>query len=689
MKQEYALQGLQCAHCAGKIEAAVQKLPGVSSASVNLMKQQLTLEAEQDMTAQVKKIVKQLEPDVKVSREKPAGNAPERSGRVWRLIGGGVLLAVGLGLQYRKLPWISFGFLLAAYLVAGYDVIFKAVKNLFRGQVFDENFLMSLSTAGAFAIGEYPEAAAVMLLYQLGELLQEMAVQRSRRSVASLMDLRCDSARVLRNGAYVSVSPEEVSPGEVLQLRPGEKVPLDALVLEGHSSLDTRALTGEAVPRNVAPGDPVISGCVNLDGVLTVKVTKSAEASTVSQILELVENASASKAPAENFITTFARYYTPVVVILAALLAVVPPLVLGQSFAPWLRRCFVFLVVSCPCALVLSVPLTFFGGIGAASRHGILVKGSNYLQALSRLDTVVFDKTGTLTKGEFRVQRVLPQPGFTEAELIRLAARGERLSGHPIARSILSSCPDAENLPAPEEYREYPGKGVSLTDQGQRLLCGSVPLLRERDIPCPDCQEPGVQVHVAVDGRYVGCILIADTLKPDSADALQALKRKGVRRTVILTGDDRRNAEEAAKALKPDLWYARLLPADKVARLEQLAAQVPKGRKIAFVGDGINDAPVLARSDVGIAMGGLGSDAAIEAADVVLMTDEPSRLAEAVDIAKATRRIVLQNILFALSVKGLCLLLGALGLAGMWSAVFADVGVTLLAVLNALRMLRK
>lgn len=693
MKQRFLLEGLECPHCAAKIEAAVAKLEGAQEVSLNLVKQTLELEAPKDMTADVERIVHRLEPEVRVrhaAEQKPAAPVMDKETRfrLLRLGIGAAVLALGLVLHRAALP-LRLTVMLIAYLILGYDVIFKAVKNLFRGQIFDENFLMSLSTVGAFAIGEYPEAAAVMLLYQLGELFQGMAVRKSRRSVAQLMDVKAETARVLRNGSYVTVHPRDIQVGETIQIRPGEKIPLDGLVLEGCSGIDTRALTGEAAPRTAAPGEPVISGCVNLEGVLTVRVTKELETSTVSKIIALVENAAAAKAPTENFITTFARYYTPVVVILAALLAVIPPLVLGDSFIPWLRRSFVFLVVSCPCALVISVPLTFFGGIGAASRHGILVKGSNYLQALSKLDTVVFDKTGTLTKGEFRVSQVLPAPGFTKPQLLTLAARAERLSNHPIARSILKACPEASETEAPEQYREHPGQGISLTEKGQRILCGSAEFLAAQGVDVTVCSEPGVKVYVAADGVFAGCILIADELKPDSREALQTLKKLGIRKTVMLTGDDAPNAQAVAESLELDEYHARLLPQQKVEKLEQLARQTPKGKKLAFVGDGVNDAPVLARADVGIAMGSLGSDAAIEAADVVLMTDEPSRLADAMVIAKTTRRIVIQNIVFALGVKGICLILGAVGIAGMWTAVFADVGVTLLAVLNALRMLRK
>ena len=682
MKQTFTLEGLDCANCAGKIEAAVRQLPEVHSAQLNFLKQTLVLEAHTDMSRQVQRIVHQLEPEVKVltSHDQTAKQKPEVL--PWLRLGmGAVLLVVGL-LTPLRLP-----LLLGAYALLGWDVIWKAVRNLFRGQLLDENFLMTLSTVCALAIGELPEAAAVMLLYQLGEGFQELAVQRSRGSISALMELRADSARVLRKGQYLTVSPETVAVGEQLQLRPGERLPLDGIVLEGSSTLDTSALTGESMPRSVQPGDPVLSGCINGQGTLTVQVTKPYGESTAARILELVENAAARKAPAESFITAFARYYTPIVVLLAALLALVPPLFLG-NWSQWLHRSCVFLVVSCPGALVISIPLAFFGGIGAASRHGILIKGGNYLQALTKVDTLALDKTGTLTEGSFRVDQVLCAPGVSREQVLTLAARAESLSTHPIARSILAECPAGLTPEEAQTCREHPGKGVSVTAAGQHLAVGSASFLEEQGIPFPPCPEPGTKVYVAADGGFMGCILIRDRCKADSKAAIAAWKELGIRHRVMLTGDEAATAEAVAQELGLDQWYAGLLPGEKVEKLEQLDREKRPGTKLAFVGDGVNDAPVLARADIGIAMGGLGSDAAIEAADVVLMSDAPSQLTDAIQIAKATRRIVIGNIIFALSVKGICLLLGALGVAGMWEAVFADVGVSLLAILNAMRLLR-
>ena len=691
MKQEFLLSGLDCPHCAGKIETEVRALPDVQKADVNLMKQTLTVLSDVDLLAQVENIVHSHEPHVMVCRRgvKRAVEAASFKGQLTRLGIGGLIFIAGLVLSRFFDLWVTLPVLVLAYGVLGYDVVFKALKNILRGRVFDENFLMSLSTIGAFVIGEYPEAVAVMLFYQVGELFQSMAVHRSRRSISQLMDIRPDTATVMRKGAAVTVSPDDVAVGERILVKPGERIPLDGVVLEGQSLVDTGALTGESLPREVMPGDEVLSGCINQSGALTVRVSKVYGDSTVAKIIDLVENAASKKAPAENFITTFARYYTPVVVVLAALLATVPPLLLSGGWAQWIHRGFVFLVVSCPCALVISIPLTFFGGIGAASRHGVLVKGSNYLDALNKLHTVVFDKTGTLTKGTFRVTKILPAPGFTEAQVLSFAAQGECLSTHPIAASIMVAYQGNVDSSAISDYTQISGYGVQVCAEGKLLLCGNHRLLAERGIAAPPCEDVGTKIYVAVDGVYAGCILISDELKADSKAAVAALKHMGVEKVVMLTGDEAPIAETVAQELGLDEYHARLLPQDKVTRLEQLQNQKPSGTTIAFVGDGINDAPVLARADIGIAMGGLGSDAAIEAADVVIMTDEPSRLADALQIAKATRRIVVQNIVFALGIKGLFLLLGALGIAGMWEAVFADVGVAVLAILNAMRMLRK
>ena len=591
---------------------------------------------------------------------------------------------------FAKLPTLAeLAFLIVAYVILGWDVVWQAVKNITRGQVFDEHFLMSVSTIGAFAIGEYPEAVAVMLFYQVGEFFQSLAVKRSRKSISDLMDICPDSATVKRNGVLQVVSPESVAVGEIIVVKPGEKIPLDGIVVDGESMLDTKALTGESVPRSIRKGDEALSGCINQSGLLTLKVTKSFGESTVSKITDLVENASARKAPTENFITTFARYYTPVVVGMAAVLAIIPPLVLGGGWSEWLRRGFVFLIVSCPCALVISIPLTFFGGIGAASKRGVLVKGSNYLEALNKVSVVVFDKTGTLTKGVFEVANIIPAAGYQKEQVLEYAAQAESYSNHPIAKSILATYGKPIDQKQFSGFEEISGHGISVMVQGKKVLAGNSKLMESEKIAYAACDAAGTKFYVAADGSYVGCILIADEVKPDSKCAIAELKKIGVEKTVMLTGDDERIGKSVADELGLDAYYAQLLPDQKVEKLEMLDKQKRQGSKLAFVGDGINDAPVLARADVGIAMGGLGSDAAIEAADVVLMTDEPSKLVEAIDVAKATKRIVMQNIVIALGIKSVFLVLGALGMAGMWEAVFGDVGVTIIAVLNAMRILKK
>ena len=591
---------------------------------------------------------------------------------------------------FAKLPTLAeLAFLIVAYVILGWDVVWQAVKNITRGQVFDEHFLMSVSTIGAFAIGEYPEAVAVMLFYQVGEFFQSLAVKRSRKSISDLMDICPDSATVKRNGVLQVVSPESVAVGEIIVVKPGEKIPLDGIVVDGESMLDTKALTGESVPRSIRKGDEALSGCINKSGLLTLKVTKSFGESTVSKITDLVENASARKAPTENFITTFARYYTPVVVGMAAVLAIIPPLVLGGGWSEWLRRGFVFLIVSCPCALVISIPLTFFGGIGAASKRGVLVKGSNYLEALNKVSVVVFDKTGTLTKGVFEVANIIPAAGYQKEQVLEYAAQAESYSNHPIAKSILATYGKPIDQKQFSGFEEISGHGISVMVQGKKVLAGNSKLMESEKIAYAACDAAGTKFYVAADGSYVGCILIADEVKPDSKCAIAELKKIGVEKTVMLTGDDERIGKSVADELGLDAYYAQLLPDQKVEKLEMLDKQKRQGSKLAFVGDGINDAPVLARADVGIAMGGLGSDAAIEAADVVLMTDEPSKLVEAIDVAKATKRIVMQNIVIALGIKSVFLVLGALGMAGMWEAVFGDVGVTIIAVLNAMRILKK
>ena len=589
---------------------------------------------------------------------------------------------------YTEYSWGAVRFLLylIPYLVIGWDILWKAVRNIGRGQVFDENFLMSVATVGALALGEYAEAVGVMLFYQVGELFQSVAVGRSRQSIAQLMDIRPDVAGVERDGELVEVDPEEVAVGEVIVVRPGEKVPLDGVVIEGASAVNTAALTGESVPRDVEAGGELLSGCVNLTGLLKVRVTKEFGQSTVAKILDLVENAASKKARSENFITKFARYYTPAVVFGALALAVIPSLASG-NWGVWVHRALTFLVISCPCALVISIPLSFFGGIGGASRQGILVKGGNYLELLAKTETVVFDKTGTLTQGVFEVSALYPAPGVAERELLEAAALAERHSGHPIALSLRRALGEETDRNRVTDVREIPGHGVSALVDGKRVLAGNRKLMDREGVDVPPCEQAATVVHVAREGRYLGRVAISDRIKPTAPDAVQALKRRRVR-TVMLTGDSEAVGRAVAGELGLDEVHAQLLPADKVDRLEELLGRKSKKGALAYVGDGVNDAPVLSRADVGVAMGALGSDAAIEAADVVLMDDDPARLVTAMDISRKCLRIVRENIAFALGVKGLFLLLGASGIASMWGAVFADVGVAVIAILNAARMLK-
>ena len=575
---------------------------------------------------------------------------------------------------------------LVPYLIIGWDILWKAARNIVHGQVFDENFLMCIATVGALVLGEYAEAVGVMLFYQVGELFQSCAVGKSRRSIAALMDIRPDSARVERAGEWVEVDPDEVAVGENIEVRPGEKIPLDGTVISGRSALNTAALTGESLPRDVSEGDEVPSGCVSVTGLLRLRVTKEFGQSTVAKILELVENAAEKKAKTEQFITRFARYYTPAVVIAAVVLAVVPSLITGH-WAEWVRRALTFLVISCPCALVISIPLSFFGGIGGASAKGILVKGGSYLELLARTETVVFDKTGTLTRGEFRVEQVIPAEGAEREQVLSAAALAEGYSDHPIARSIREEFNDDIPLHRIEEVQELPGFGMAVKAGDRYLLAGNEKLMAREGLSVPAVKVPGTLVYVAENGRYLGCIVIADQLKPTAAGAVSGLKGRGVR-TVMLTGDSEETGRAVAARLGLDEVHARLLPQHKVERVEALLKKKTQGKTLVYVGDGVNDAPVLARADVGIAMGALGSDAAIEAADVVLMDDDPAKLAVAMSIARKCIRIVRQNIVFALGVKGLFLILGAFGLSNMWAAVFADVGVAVIAILNAMRMLK-
>ena len=615
----------------------------------------------------------------------------EGKGRLFKIVAAAVLLVAAVIVE-KKTDWATWQYLLlflVPYLIVGWDTLKEAAEGLFHGEALSEDFLMSIATLGALGIGfmpgaetQFPEAVFVMLFFQVGELFEEMAEGRSRKSISHLMDIRPDSARVERDGKWETVKPEEVAVGETILVQPGEKVPMDGVVLEGHSSLDTVALTGESVPRSIGEGDEILSGCVNLSGVLRIRTTKAFGESTAAKILDLVENAASAKSRSESFITKFARVYTPIVVALAVLVAVIPGLVTGE-WATWIYRGLMFLVVSCPCALVISVPLTFFGGLGGASRKGILIKGSNLVDTLSRVKTVVFDKTGTLTEGVFEVTAVHPEV-LDQKELLHLAAHVERHSTHPIAMALRNAYPDEQDSCTVEGIEETAGHGVIARVNGKRVAVGNSKLMEAEGALWHPCEQEGTIIHVAMDGEYLGHIVISDRIKADSAEGIRALKAAGIGRTVMLTGDQEAVAASVAQTLRVDEYHAQLLPADKVTQVERLL----KEGTLAFVGDGINDAPVLTRADVGIAMGALGSDAAIEAADVVLMDDKPSKIAAAIRIARRTLRIAKENIGFAIGVKVLVLVLAALGIATMWMAVFADVGVTVLAVLNAMRALR-
>ncbi len=694
-KKELILDGLDCANCASKIENEVSKIKGVKNAVVDFVSGKLTIEVENEgllgeISIAVAKIAKNIEVDINVVEPADGRRASNMLGlelnrkMVIRFAAGTVLFILALIFSFPF--WVELVLFVASYLIFGIDVIGKAYRNLVRGQVFDENFLMSIATFGAFAIGEYPEGVAVMLFYQIGEMFQNMAVNRSRNSIKALFDIRPDYANLKADGNIKKVSPEEVHTGNLIVVKPGEKVPLDGKVIDGKSVIDASALTGESLPVEVEPGSEVLSGVINKNGLLTIEVTKEFGQSTVSRILNLVENAGSKKAATENFITKFARYYTPAVVIIAALLAVIPPLVIsGASFSQWVNRALVFLVVSCPCALVISIPLGFFGGIGGASKSGILIKGGNFLEALNSIDTVVFDKTGTLTKGVFKVTEVKPQEGFSRNELLKFAAYAESFSNHPIALSVLNAYQTEIDKSGIEKYLEIPGYGLKVNAEGKEILVGNAKLMDRESIEWTKADDIGTTIYVAVNRKYAGYIVISDEIKEDASATVKSLKEMGVRRTIMLTGDNSVTGTKIARELGLDGVYSELLPDQKVERFEGLYKNKLTKGNILYVGDGINDAPVIARADVGVAMGALGSDAAIEAADIVLLTDEPSKLITAIRIARRTRNIVWQNIIFAFVVKALVLLLGGAGIATMWEAVFADVGVALLAVLNSMR----
>jgi Cd2+/Zn2+-exporting ATPase len=704
LKRELILEGLDCANCAGKIEREVNELNGVK-AYMNFMNKTLTMETESETDylsalEQVKSIVRKHEPDVAVkeksinkgafaAKTKENDNDDDDDNRkkeITKLVIGGVVFAAGIIFNFQN--WMELTIFIIAYIIVGGNVVLRAIKGIARGQVFSEHFLMSIATIGAFFVGEYPEGVAVMLFYLVGELFQDMAVGHSRKSISALMDIRPDYANLKVGDELKKVSPEEVNIGDIIVVKPGEKVPLDGKVIEGTSMVDTAALTGESIPRELEPGNDALSGFINKNGVLTVEVTKDFGDSTVSKILDMVQNASSRKAPTEKFITKFAGYYTPVVVFGALALAIIPPVIIpGATFSDWIYRALVFLVVSCPCALVISIPLGFFGGIGGASKRGILVKGSNYLEALNNVEAVVFDKTGTLTKGVFKVTETNPQDGFTEEELVEYAAYAESYSNHPIGLSIMNAYNAEIDKSRIENYEEIAGHGIKVTVNGKEVLVGNTRLMISENIKYNDVDTLGTVVHVAINKKYAGNIVISDEVKEDAARAIKELKSLGIGKTVMLTGDLKVVADKIGKQLGLDEVYSELLPADKVEKIESLEIKKSHKGKIVFAGDGINDAPVLARADIGIAMGGLGSDAAIEAADIVIMTDEPSKIASAIKIAKRTSSIVYQNIVFALGVKAVFLVLGAFGVASMWEAVFADMGVAIIAILNAMRVM--
>ncbi|MBC2399096.1 heavy metal translocating P-type ATPase [Clostridium tetanomorphum] len=751
LKKEYILENLDCANCVSKIENRIKEIEDIEEATVNFMTKTLTFKLNKEgslseVEQEINNIVKKLEPYVvlkKKTSKKTIGNLKRAttccSGHdydhdhnyshkhhhehehnhhnkndkccsvyeeehdehdhahnhgednnkkaVLKLALGGLIFAIGIIGKFKtNIELIIF---LSAYIIVGGEIVLRALKNITRGQIFDENFLMTIATVGAFATGEFPEGVAVMLFYQVGELFQDIAVNKSRKSITSLMDIRPDFANLKIDEELVKVSPEEVSVDDIIVVKPGEKIPLDGVIIEGKSMLDTSALTGESIPRNVEEGDEILSGFINQSGVITVKVSKEFGESTVSKILDLVQNASSRKAKAENFITKFARYYTPAVVIVAAALAILPPIFInGVTFAQWVYRASIFLVISCPCALVISIPLGFFGGIGAASKYGILIKGSNYLEALNDVETVVFDKTGTLTQGIFNVTQINSINGFNKDEVLKYAAYAENYSNHPIATSIVKAYKSEINNQEISNYEEIPGHGIIVQVNGKRVAAGNYKLMNDEKVEFQEVDSVGTVVYIAVDRVYAGSIVIEDTIKEDAIKAIKELKDSEVKNTIMLTGDNKKVANKVGNQLQVDEIYAELLPQEKVEKLESIDSKKTPGKNIIFVGDGINDAPVLARADVGVAMGGLGSDAAIEAADVVIMTDEPSKIATAIKISKRTRTIVIQNIVFALGVKALVLILGAFGIATMWEAVFADVGVSVIAILNSMRVMR-
>ena len=701
MNKTYTITGLECANCAAKIEHSLRTTDGVSEVHINLLTSVLKIKFDPRLSGKINKVVQQAinkyEPEAAIA-DGSANNHKHKNGSLIRLISGAAVFAAALladnVLPIELYPSMRFAFYGGAYLLLGSAVLLQALKGIARGNFFDENFLMGIATIGALAIGEYPEAVAVMLFYQVGELFQSMAVDKSKRSITELMDIRPDFANLKTKVGLIKVDPSNVHIGDFIVVKPGERIPLDGTITEGASTLDTSALTGESIPRKAEVSDTVLSGCINVTGTLTINVTKAFAESTVSKVIELVESAAGKKAKTENLITTLARFYTPVVVALAVLLAVLPPLLFNLQWQTWINRALIFLVISCPCALVLSIPMSFFSGIGKAAKNGILVKGGNYLEACNKVEIVVFDKTGTLTKGVFKVTGIFAAPCFSRETVLELAAYAEAFSNHPIAMSIAHEYGKDITLNDLSEYTEHAGYGVSVRRNGDSIAAGNKKLMDKIGVACAELEKQiadiaCTKVYVAMNTTFAGCITISDEIKDDSGSAIAALKTRGVRKTIMLTGDNPDIANTVAAKIGIDEAHGSLLPHEKVTTIETLLTQKSRSGKLAFVGDGINDAPVLAMADIGIAIGGIGSDAAIEAADIVLMTDEPSKLCTAIDIARFTKKVVRQNIVFALGVKAAFLTLGSFGIASMWGAVVADVGVSLLAVLNAMRILRK
>ncbi len=690
------LEGLNCASCASKIEKLTNEIDGVDNATIDFVTKRLRVNiVEEDrlkgIIEEIKNIVKRLEPDVKVveeghdhqySHDHDHGDIGRKG--IIKIIISGILFVIPWLLKLDGIPRLTI--YLAAYIIIGMEIIIRAIKNLFAGQPFDENFLMTVATLGAFAIGEYPEGVAVMLFYQVGEFFQGLAVNHSRKSISSLVDIRPDYANLEKNEEITVVNPKDVHIGDYIIVKPGEKVPLDGVVVQGKSSVDTSNITGESVPRTINTGDMVLSGFVNREGLLKVEVKKEFQDSTVSKILDLVENASSKKAPTENFITKFARYYTPVVVFTALAIGLIPPLFLGHDISDWAYRAFVFLVISCPCALVISIPLGFFGGIGGASKAGVLIKGGNYLEGLNEVDTIVFDKTGTITKGTFKVTGVDSYGETTTEEIVELAALGESYSNHPIGKSIVEAYGKEIDKTRVSNYREIAGKGIEAEIDSNKVLIGNKKLFEDNNIRVEEKESIGTIVYVGKNGAHIGTIVVSDELKENVIKDIKNIKSEEIKNTIMLSGDKKETAIKVGELVGIDKVYGDLLPQDKVKIFEKILKET-KG-KVAFVGDGVNDAPVLARADIGIAMGALGSDAAIEASDIVIMTDEIGKIAIGMKIAKNTKRIVTQNIVFALGVKLIVLVLGAFGVATMWEAVFADVGVSIIAILNSIRALK-